>query len=57
MAKSHMVATCGAWSANGDFLAVGGSAIDKHAEDPSKLASFDQVNVFSPYGKVIRCLE
>ena len=57
MAKSHMVATCGAWSANGDFLAVGGSAIDKHAEDPSKLAGFDQVNVFSPYGKVNRCLE
>jgi len=40
-----LVSTCGDWSPNGMYIAVGGTPTSKDAD-------FDQVNIFSSMGKV-----
>ncbi|CAG7816899.1 unnamed protein product [Allacma fusca] len=59
--KTQMAASCGAWSSNGDFIAVGGSPLTANSKNQDvgqlKTNGFDQVNVFSPFGTFLQTIK
>ena len=49
--NTQLLASCGDWSPNGHYFAVGG--VPAHRTSAEKKSSdFDQVNIYSPYGNV-----
>ena len=51
MLETNLNATCGEWSPNGQYFAVGGSPANRISTE-KKPGDFDQVNIFSSYGTV-----
>ena len=49
--ETNVIASCGEWSPNGQYFAVGGTPLNRPPGE-RKAGDFDQVSIFSSYGAV-----
>ena len=51
MVDTQLIASCGEWSPNGLYIAVGGSP---NGTNQGKSNEAEQVNIYNPDGKVVK---
>ncbi|CAG7833859.1 unnamed protein product [Allacma fusca] len=54
--ETNVIATCGEWSPNGQYFAIGGTPLNRPPGE-RKPGDFDQVNIFSAFGSFLQTIK